>query len=415
MADDEAIQSGNIPAPALEIIEHSSAFMRHVEETIFSTQPISFYSGIAPETLVKWRIPRWKILLSPFGAQSWEAEGFFGLSWGLLFLVIWIFLSAVWTLTLFSYDPSLATGIDFHQPSLTAGTIIVGIVMVACAALAYMWAVTFLASKRNSWWIKVFWALVLIVVGAINTFKYKNTIQTILQLITSSPFSVPALILWCILVPIPIGLWMVLLYEYATLGLGWGAVFLFMNFVRTNNIYTHRHLKKILDTAIPFGDKSFFLLNLPVDELCSLKEWARDSREGTDKRIVPASIFLALLGVLFNSPSITTWADGWIAYGNSQLASIPQNILGIPVVPVISFLISILGPVLLGLLLIILASYFQLFRNLVVQSYIIEACTVAEFAARRADVDRQRLEAVRAKKHPWWINWLCKKDEAERG
>ncbi len=145
-----------------------------------------------------------------------------------------------------------------------------------------------------------------------------------------------------------------------------------------------------------------------------MKEWARDNREGTDKRIIPAAIVLALLGIFASNPAFTNWVSGRINDLNSLISNIPQTILGISIPQITWALFSILWPVFVGLLSLIPISYFLLFRNLVVQSYIIEACTVAEYAARLAAKERQKLEAAQNKKRPWWINLLCKMMKRKR-
>lgn len=123
--------------------------------------------------------------------------------------------------------------------------------------------------------------------------------------------------------------------------------------------------------GIPGGCR---LIDLEESDLNSLRDWASENREGSDKRLLPTVVTLAFIALFTDTEWFGGFLNGTIEFLKSALQ--PAN----GVVRQLEFR-TILGQSLLILgLLLVLMLLSSLFSNLVVQSLIVEACIVAQHA-----------------------------------
>ena len=137
--------------------------------------------------------------------------------------------------------------------------------------------------------------------------------------------------------------------------------------------------------------KPWKLINLPKTELLSLREWAEANRDGSEKRTVPAFLVAALIGLALTSDFIRQTFDGflatmvanWITFLNSNsFFAVPAEI---------SVTTILIVPFLAITVMIVLKNLLALFRNMVAQNLIVEACIVAEHAVVEPDLPQKTI------------------------
>ena len=137
-------------------------------------------------------------------------------------------------------------------------------------------------------------------------------------------------------------------------------------------------VERLVSVDIPSTKKdgeTWTLLDLTKSEVRSLLEWAQANREATEKRTIPFSIVLGIIGVLAISDLIRLQADSFIANFLTNIsrgpASFPDGILFLFLLIVFAKLIQYL---------------VRLFVNLAVQNIVVEACILAEHAIEDVDL-----------------------------
>lgn len=135
------------------------------------------------------------------------------------------------------------------------------------------------------------------------------------------------------------------------------------------------------------------LVQLDEAKLEMLKAWATANREGTDKRLLPTALFFAVLGLFANTEAFSRAVDRILSWFLGNLGNLLHTEGAL--------LTTAFNLALTVTLLLLLGTVFgyvmlSLFRNLVVQSLIVEACIVAQHA--RAWGAEARLENVDSEK-----------------
>jgi hypothetical protein len=128
---------------------------------------------------------------------------------------------------------------------------------------------------------------------------------------------------------------------------------------------------------------------LGKDEIYTLRQWAEANREGSEKRTLPASIIAALVGVSLTSEIVRGALDKIL----SGLIVSVMNFLQAKspfVIPVnVSLSALIVFPLVLVLVLTFAQKLIALFRNIVAQNIIIEACIVTEYAIQDTPTEKK--------------------------
>jgi hypothetical protein len=138
------------------------------------------------------------------------------------------------------------------------------------------------------------------------------------------------------------------------------------------------------------SEKPISLLDLPINQICSLRQWADANREGTEKRTLPTFLILALLGLFANTALFSTTIKN---FGNAIIQYL-KFFGAVPSTFKLSLsnfvLISLVLPIFAALLILVLRAFLSLFRNLVAQNLIIESCIVAEYAVAQLELSKPK-------------------------
>ena len=78
-------------------------------------------------------------------------------------------------------------------------------------------------------------------------------------------------------------------------------------FLKANTPFPFQILRQLINSPIGKSDNQWRLINLSASELAAMREWARDNREGTDKRVVPATLFIAIYGIFASTEPFTNF------------------------------------------------------------------------------------------------------------
>jgi hypothetical protein len=142
-----------------------------------------------------------------------------------------------------------------------------------------------------------------------------------------------------------------------------------------------RLIRELLLKPIPMGEEQSWQLDTTsVDELRFFVKWADANREGTDKRLLPTAVFFGIVGVFADTQVFKDVFDGAYRVFIQGLGIIERN--ESPWITMGGSLIAAFA-LLWGIAFLVIL--FRLFSNLVVQSLVIEACLVAEYAHKQGD------------------------------
>ncbi len=282
--------------------------------------------------------------------------------------------------------------------------IILGVVLgLACAVISYAWWWETLISRKNFWGIKI----IVIAIVSLSLWKLSSLLLE----------NVPVKPVWdnpneIAMVLASFGLFLIPATSYfwalAFDGLSWGWLVYCTLAGGISSIHAPRPIQTILTLAIqeippsePY-QLSWRLVDLPKDDIIQMRQWAEANREGSEKRTVPAFLVSALVGILLTSDLIRGAGDRFLA----SLARIvedlsrQQSILPLSINTIL-LLMAVL--MLLILAMVVTKNLVDLFRNIVAQNLIVEACIVAEYAVNIPALTPQP-------KKPgllvWIIQWL---------
>lgn len=149
----------------------------------------------------------------------------------------------------------------------------------------------------------------------------------------------------------------------------------------THSPFPKELVRKLALEPVPIDGnegKKWRLVELTKGELKSLRKWAVANREGTDKRLLPTAILFGVLGVFADTQTFSDAIDSvlaWLYNSFITFVGVKKDISPLTTMGrfVVAAFVVALGMVFIGAML-------SLFRNLVAQSLIIEACIVAEYA-----------------------------------
>lgn len=171
-------------------------------------------------------------------------------------------------------------------------------------------------------------------------------------------------------------------------------------------------VRKLALEPIPIsgnGGKTWRLAELTRGELKSLRKWAATNREGTDKRLLPTAILFGALGVFANTRAFSDAIDRGLTWLYNCFIILVGAEAGMSSLATTGRLVVAMAVVALGM--VFIGAMLSLFRNLVVQSLIIEACIVAEYACEQRQSLGSRTETATAHKSFWerLLGLFCKR------
>ena len=166
-------------------------------------------------------------------------------------------------------------------------------------------------------------------------------------------------------------------------------------FGSVRSIHESRPVETILKLSTEYipsmqtGLASWKLIDLPKSEISVLRQWAESNRDGSEKRTVPAFLIATFIGVMLTSEFIRHAVDGfliWLLTGTWQFftQTSSQNPFGL------NISIIFMTTILLAFITFVAKSLMALFRNIVAQNLIIEACIVAEYVTEEAKIQQEK-------------------------
>lgn len=132
-------------------------------------------------------------------------------------------------------------------------------------------------------------------------------------------------------------------------------------------------LEEIIDDQ---SKQTWRMRDLSLHEVQTLRKWAEENRESTDKRTLPTFVGIAFLTLLLTSDTARGWFDPYMQQWFQRILSFWTMRTGFFTKDYfMAALIFVLTIIVLGLL---IKTFSRLFVNLAVQSLVIEACVLAE-------------------------------------
>lgn len=305
---------------------------------------------------------------------------FFYIAWLVLYLAQ--YLALIFGLTLLY--PILYNSTPFLPLTSAEGWVILipsVIIGLPLSIVAYTWWIDTFAAKKNPWWVKVG------LLGVTIWFLYVM-IHTLMMQSSSHDLWKPSggrisVIFSFLVLLVPAASYFVALIFDFVLSI---LLIVLTVFGGIKAILEPRPVKTILELASeeiqssPPDSISWKLTDLSVTKIKVLRQWAEANREGSEKRTVPAFLVAALITMVFSSDYLRRILD----YFLSSLATNSLNYLqaksffALPIEVSISTLIII--PFLAIFTIAVLKYLIALFRNIVAQNLIIEACIIAEYS-----------------------------------
>lgn len=171
----------------------------------------------------------------------------------------------------------------------------------------------------------------------------------------------------------------VLMIDILVLG-GWLLLVTLKYLWSAHDPFPKKLTRRLVLEPIPTNEsmgKEWRLTELTKAELESLRRWAAANREGTNNRLLPTALLLGVLGVFADTQAFSDAIDKVLTW-LSNFFVIMAGKSDPPMLSAIGTFLT-LG-IVSGLVVSSIQMFLLLFRNLVTQSLIIEACIVAEYA-----------------------------------
>lgn len=155
------------------------------------------------------------------------------------------------------------------------------------------------------------------------------------------------------------------------------------------------HVRKLVTEEIPAtdGKPAWKLASLSLNEIQTLRKWAEANLEATDKRALPTLVVVGFLALFFTSETIRrSISEPMIQFWLRELSYFWITINKTPS-KIFSWDYLLATFILVGTLIlvrILLRTFSRLFKNLPIQSLVVEACILAESA-----IEEQRQEETK--------------------
>ena len=242
---------------------------------------------------------------------------------------------------------------------------------------AYIQAFAFLINRKNSWKIRFLWLATFILIFVYLMIWLQQTYPGTFPSALENPGMRTNFTVTVIFFTLPSVIFSALIVSVVIRSVPWMLKFIFDYFLAGNNPNTYLNVSKVIIEPVGQGEKQWMMLDLSSKELRTIREWARDNLDATDKRLVPTFWILTLLGLFMNTIIFENWLKNLVRYISSQY-EIFQDRGSMFAVPLDVFLIFVVFvPVILGLITLVTGIYIAMFRNIAVQSMLIDSCTVS--------------------------------------
>lgn len=328
----------------------------------------------------------------PFSMNETPSLVFF-VGWSLLYFLELI---AVILGIIYLYPSRLGFG-QFFPPTATPVIVIIVfsvlLIGLPVSIVSYTWGWETIRAQKYPWWVKVL--ILAFIFWIINSISLTPlTGEPILHvwdwgIIKSEPF-MAIIALGAFVIPASMYLAAIVLDSL-----------LFVLFlIRTlfggiASVHDPRPIELVLKLAneeIPAknsGASSWKVSQLHRDEIVTLRQWAEANREGSEKRTIPASIIAALVGVSLTSDIVRGALDTMLSGFANSVTGFMQTESIFTMSANFSVSLYIVFPIMLLLLLSFAKKLIALFRNIVAQNLIVEACILTEYAIQTTSSEKQ--------------------------
>jgi len=368
------------------LLDRFSALLKHVQTLAFP----SLRKGVtAPPDMTGWsKLRRIAFTISSPLPTTFTPGAF----WPPVVSMVWVTVSLYWihsavALLNHIFDISPPTTSQPEQAILLE--IIVWVILTIMAALilaAYWRWLEFFRDQRYS----AVWRVILAIVFMLCNFGFLWWLDQEY----SAQFSVH---LWhdradlrsfvityvCLVIPAA-----TFYYMFAIGTIVWGARLLWAipKYLRSaHDPFPRELIRKIALEPIPMGngsDEPWKLVSLRTEDLELLRGWAAANREATDKRLLPTAILFGVLAIFANTQTFVGFVDKaltWL-WGSIRITELTAHTGSMPFAAG-QYLVSIY---ILVFVLFFVQLLLELFRNLVTQSLIIEACIIVRHASEQS-------------------------------
>lgn len=328
----------------------------------------------------------------PFSMNETPSLVFF-VGWSILYVLE---LLAVMLGIIYLYPSRLGFG-QFFPPTDTSVVIfiVISILLVGLpvSIVSYTWGWETIRAQKYPWWVKVlilafiFWIINSISVTPLTGEPIRHILDW--SVIRSEPL-IAIIALGMLLIPASMYLAAIVL----------DSILFVLFIIRTlfggiASVHDPRPIEMVLKLAneeIPAnksGAPIWKLSQLHKDEIVTLGQWAEANREGSEKRTIPASIIAALVGVTLTSDVVRGALDTMLSGFANSFTGFMQTESILTMLTDFSVSLYIVFPVILLLLLTFAKKLIALFRNIVAQNLIVEACILTEYAIQTTSREKQ--------------------------
>ncbi len=399
-----------IETRATWLIEHYTDLVRQAKDLAF---PRMSTSKLAPQDTSNWpKVWRWVYkVAAPFSWMAVDKPD-----------VVSLFVTLAWTMALSMWlicalmDLQFAAGIPFQIQGLNSipappselFTRSWGWLLDALTIACYLnWGRFLFFDKRFFLKQKLvavgaFLGLILVIFWSLLTIPPFQGIKPIL----STPDRAETFILLCLRFVVPLSTFFFSGVVHAFISI----VMVVDNVGTAYAAFPKEKMIKLVTSLIPNprdGAVNWCLMGLAKADIGALKGWAIENREGTDKRLLPTAIILAFIAIFAN----TTWFNEGIERIINPIVILFKS--GDNVVQRPNFWTYFVLGLIFSVVVRVLKMWVSLFNNLVVQSLIVEACLVAEYASEPEEKMEDASESLAKPTQrslwgcirQWWVDW----------
>lgn len=358
------------------LLEHYLDLVEHTKSILFPWWSIKVIEAPNLQGMKKWQAML-ADLLAPYLIPN--AVPFSGSIKGLAYY-LWLFLFFVWSslilafLNLTSQQPQNSVPVS-ALPTLLEWIIAVMLFFIP-PILVYSYTIWFLITKRNPWKNRALWVTLLVVFLYCIFIQMKTVDPSEISAIVTDPIYKP--ILFLIVFPA------IIFINFNTMYYGKAFIELIVNSFRSF-FAAHQSISyQVLRKVTTIGVKSdWSLSDLEIIEIEALGELAKNNLESTEKKTIPVAISIALIGLVAQFPVTQQFFGdiiqrfissiiGFFFSGNTSSITLGLILFNLSIVLILVLTMSV---------------YLVLFRNLIIQGIVIQACTIAKYAKKK-DMDQ---------------------------
>lgn len=365
--------------------------------------------------------------MHPCNTQSWPKilSGLYNFSnpyryFKLIFsgrLVLFSTLVSFWFIMFTGLIPWVIGGFEYifgtSQNSSTMGIVpwyaylyfVLSILSIFAGIVINIHGILFIFNSENSWKLRTIWGALLFALFVYLYFEFQTDYPKTFPYVLSNERKMFAFILLFVLAVLPFSIFSVTFILQSSLFLIWLIFFLLEYLNASNNPNTYFEVKKIISETVIGSMNQWKLLDLSSAELTSIREMAKDNLEATEKRLVPTFWFLTILGLIANTKYFEKWVDGWVTYFSGiHFVLVKSNSSFTLPSEVLIIFILVFG-IVYTIAVLVVSIYIKMFRNIPIQSALIDACTVSLFAVEQKEKklgQRNIPEIISEKNKSFW-------------